>query len=58
MREQVAVERLRALGLLQYVDASRMHRAIEEQRGNPVPIGTLPPIGRPSTQTPCRAGRA
>ena len=43
-REQIAVERLRALDLLQYVDAIALHRAIEEQRGAPVPIGTLPPI--------------
>jgi hypothetical protein len=40
-REQIAVERLRALDLLQYVDAIALHRAIEEQRGTPVPIGTL-----------------
>jgi L,D-transpeptidase ErfK/SrfK len=43
-REQIAVERLRALDLLQYVDAITLHRAIEEERGTPVPIGTLPPI--------------
>ena len=44
LREQMAVERLRAAGVLEYVDAVAMHRAIEEARGNPVPIGTLPPI--------------
>jgi len=43
-REQMLVERLRALDLLQYVDAIALHRAIDEQRGTPVPIGTLPPI--------------
>jgi hypothetical protein len=43
-REQLAVERLRALDLLQDVDAIALHRAIEEERGTPVPIGTLPPI--------------
>jgi L,D-transpeptidase ErfK/SrfK len=44
LREQVIVEKLRALDLLQYVDAIRLHRAIEEQRGTPVPIATLPPL--------------
>jgi L,D-transpeptidase ErfK/SrfK len=49
MREEQAVERLRAAGLLEYVDAVAMHRAIEEQRGNPIAIGTLPPLeGTPS----------
>jgi L,D-transpeptidase ErfK/SrfK len=43
-REPAAVERLRALDLLQYVDAIAMHRAIEEQKGVPIPIGTLPPL--------------
>jgi len=57
-REQVTVERLRALDLLQYVDAISLHRAIEEQRGNPVPIATLPPLETapyglpPTTQAP------
>jgi L,D-transpeptidase ErfK/SrfK len=57
-REQLVVERLRALDLLRYVDAIALHRAIEEQRGTPVPIGTLPPIGTapeglpPVTQAP------
>lgn len=57
-REQVVVERLRTLDLLHYVDAIALHRAIEEQRGTPVPIGTLPPIGTapeglpPVTQAP------
>jgi L,D-transpeptidase ErfK/SrfK len=42
MREEKVVDRLRAAGLLEYVDAVAMHRAVEEQRGNPIPIGTLP----------------
>ena len=56
LREQGVVEKLRALDLLQYVDAIRLHRAIEEQRGTPVPIATLPPLeaapyGLPPTPT-------
>ena len=52
MREQIAVERLREAGLLEYVDAIAMHRAITEERGNPVPIGVIPPIDALPAQLP------
>ena len=52
MREQMAVERLRAAGLLEYVDGIALHRAIEEQHGNPVPIATLPPIEAVPSELP------
>jgi L,D-transpeptidase ErfK/SrfK len=37
-----ALGRLAELGLLAYVDAGAMRRAVEEARGEPVPIGRVP----------------
>jgi L,D-transpeptidase ErfK/SrfK len=58
MREQAAVERLRELGLLEYVDALALNRAVQEQRGIPIPIGVVPepapemPIAEPTAVDP------
>lgn len=37
-----AIQRLHALGLIDFVDPARVRRAVEERRGVPVPVGALP----------------
>ena len=48
-REVAAVERLRSLDLWQFVDEAAFRRALDELRGIPVPVGTLPPLEAPAT---------
>ena len=42
-RAAVVLEKLASLGLVDAVDASLVRKAIDEQRGIPVPVGTLKP---------------
>jgi len=49
-RSAVVLEKLASLGLAEAVDAALLRRAVDEERGIPVPIGTLTP--EPETQTP------
>jgi L,D-transpeptidase ErfK/SrfK len=42
----------RALGLLHEIDVERVWQAVEEGRGVPVPVGTIPEPTDPATSTP------
>ncbi|RIL05771.1 MAG: hypothetical protein DCC71_09135 [Proteobacteria bacterium] len=51
-RLESVFEKLRAADLLQYVDEDAMRRAIAEERGIPVIVGTLTPLAPPPSEDP------